>query len=101
MPRLRRPCQPEITVLAMRWASTMQSGMRAARACARESASRVGVGWTIWPTDAMCFPRSAARLPDEICDDIANRHAFCARAEGQRHAVLQYGFGKRQHIVDG
>src|SRR6218665_2723520 len=102
MPRLRRPCQPAITVLARRLASTMQSGIRAARACARESTSRVGVGWTIWPTDAMrSLPRSAACLPDEACNDVTNRHALGAGAEGQRHAVLEDGFGERQNVVDG
>src|SRR3546814_4735211 len=43
---------------------------------------------------------SAARLPDEAGNDVADRHALRTGGECQRHAMLQDGLGKRMDIVE-
>src|SRR6185437_3524245 len=36
----------------------------------------------------------------ELADHVRNGFAFGAGREGQRHAVLEHGFGQLQHVVD-
>ncbi len=90
-----------MTVLAMRFASTMQSGTSTARWRARFSTSLPGVCSTIWPIDATrCEPPLVTQVGYEARDHIADSHALGTRREGQRHAVLQDGFRECMHIVD-
>src|SRR3569833_2982467 len=100
MPRLRRPCQPAITVLALRLASTRQSGTRAARCLARERASLPDVGLTICPMDATRYASLSLCLPAQSGDDVAHRHALGTGGEGQGHAVLENGLGECVDIVE-
>ena len=66
MPRLRRPCQPAITVLTMRRASTSRSGTSEARRRARASASRVATG-------AVASPIRAIRAIHAFCASVSPR----------------------------
>src|SRR6478735_8580848 len=100
MPRLRRPCQPAITLFAIRLASTRQSGTKLARCLARASASLPEVGLTICPIDATREASLSLGLLDQSTDDVANGHALRASREGQRHAVLQDRLGERVDIVE-
>src|SRR4051794_29281951 len=99
MPRLRRPCQPAITVLAMRLASTRQSGTRLARCLARASASLPGVGLTVCPIDATREASLSLGLLDQSGNHIAHRHAFRTGRECQCHAMLEDRLGERMDVV--
>src|SRR4029077_2428737 len=87
---------PWATVCATRCASMRSAGMRSAKPWASDSSAGKGSSFL---SRASAKPRSPQRL-DELSHHVAHLDPFGTGGEGERHAVLEHGFGELDDVVD-